>query len=87
MQFADRLHAFQSNVFADMDQAKNLARAAGQSVIDLSLGSSDLAVSQPHPGRDRPLSPRSQYPWLLALPWHSIFSGRRRPLVWGSLWP
>lgn len=42
MQLADRLKLLQSNVFADMDQAKARARAAGKEVIDLSLGSSDL---------------------------------------------
>jgi aspartate/methionine/tyrosine aminotransferase len=42
MQFAQRLRPLQSNVFADMDTAKAQARAAGQSIIDLSLGSSDL---------------------------------------------
>ncbi|UBF28456.1 LL-diaminopimelate aminotransferase [Kovacikia minuta CCNUW1] len=42
MQFAQRLDCFHSNVFADMDQAKARARAAGQEIIDLSLGSSDL---------------------------------------------
>lgn len=47
MQFADRLTPLQSNVFADMDQAKARARAAGQELIDLSLGSSDLATA-PH---------------------------------------
>ncbi len=46
MQFANRLTPLQSNVFADMDQAKARARAAGRSLIDLSLGSSDL----PTPG-------------------------------------
>lgn len=45
MQLAHRLNFFQSNVFADMDRAKALARAAGHPVIDLSLGSSDLAAS------------------------------------------
>lgn len=44
MQFANRLKPLQSNVFADMDQAKARARAAGQELIDLSLGSSDLPV-------------------------------------------
>ncbi len=44
MQFADRLGYLQSNVFADMDQAKAIARAAGRDLIDLSLGSSDLPV-------------------------------------------
>lgn len=42
MQFANRLEPLQVNVFADMDQAKARARAAGQEIIDLSLGSSDL---------------------------------------------
>ncbi len=42
MQFADRLKSLQSNVFADMDRAKSQAKALGMSVIDLSLGSSDL---------------------------------------------
>ncbi|NET32819.1 MAG: LL-diaminopimelate aminotransferase [Cyanothece sp. SIO1E1] len=45
MQFAQRLSAFSTNVFADMDQAKANARAAGQDLIDLSLGSSDLPTS------------------------------------------
>lgn len=47
MQFAKRLDPLRFNVFADMDQAKARAKAAGQSLIDLSLGSSDLAA-QPH---------------------------------------
>jgi aspartate/methionine/tyrosine aminotransferase len=47
LRFADRLSRLQSNVFADMDRAKAKARAAGQSVIDLSLGSSDLPTP-PH---------------------------------------
>ncbi|HEY9692137.1 MAG TPA: LL-diaminopimelate aminotransferase [Oculatellaceae cyanobacterium] len=42
MQFSQRLQPLQANVFADMDQAKARARAAGQDIIDLSLGSSDL---------------------------------------------
>lgn len=45
MQFADRLTHLQANVFADMDQAKALARQAGKDLIDLSLGSSDLPVA------------------------------------------
>lgn len=45
IQFAERLHPLQVNVFADMDQAKARARAAGQSLIDLSLGSSDLPAA------------------------------------------
>lgn len=47
IQLADRLNPLRSNVFADMDQAKAKARAAGQSLIDLSLGSSDLPTP-PH---------------------------------------
>jgi aspartate/methionine/tyrosine aminotransferase len=42
MQLATRMQPLQSNVFADMDQAKARAIAAGQQIIDLSLGSSDL---------------------------------------------
>jgi aspartate/methionine/tyrosine aminotransferase len=45
IQFAQRLSHLQTNVFADMDYAKAQARAAGREIIDLSLGSSDLAVS------------------------------------------
>ena len=45
MQFAPRLEAFSSNVFADMDRAKANSIASGNSIIDLSLGSSDLPVS------------------------------------------
>ena len=42
MQFAKRLEALQSNVFADMDIAKAKALANGRHLIDLTLGSSDL---------------------------------------------
>lgn len=42
MQFSQRLQPLKSNVFADMDKAKAEALAAGQKLIDLSLGSSDL---------------------------------------------
>ncbi|MFP4122034.1 MAG: LL-diaminopimelate aminotransferase [Coleofasciculus sp.] len=45
MQFAQRLQPLQANVFADMDQAKVKAKALGQDIIDLSLGSSDLSAS------------------------------------------
>jgi aspartate/methionine/tyrosine aminotransferase len=45
MQFANRLLSLPSNVFAEMDQAKQLARSQGQTLIDLSLGSSDLPVA------------------------------------------
>ena len=46
MQFAKRLQPLQTNVFADMDQAKAKAKASGQDIIDLSLGSSDLQASE-----------------------------------------
>jgi aspartate/methionine/tyrosine aminotransferase len=42
MQFSQRLKPLKTNVFADMDRAKARARALGQEIIDLSLGSSDL---------------------------------------------
>lgn len=45
--FADRLASLQTNVFADMDSAKARARAQGQDIIDLSLGSSDLPTPGP----------------------------------------
>ncbi len=47
MQIADRLAPLQKNVFADMDSAKTRAIANGKSIIDLSLGSSDLPTP-PH---------------------------------------
>ncbi|MDB9527236.1 LL-diaminopimelate aminotransferase [Oscillatoria sp. CS-180] len=47
MLFADRLVPLQVNVFADMDRAKANARKSGQTIIDLSLGSSDLPTA-PH---------------------------------------
>ena len=47
MQIADRLKPLQTNVFADMDSAKASAIAAGKSIMDLSLGSSDLPTP-PH---------------------------------------
>ncbi len=43
MQFSDRLQCIANNVFADMDKAKGLIK--GHSLIDLSLGSSDLPTS------------------------------------------
>ncbi|MDJ0719824.1 MAG: LL-diaminopimelate aminotransferase [Prochloraceae cyanobacterium] len=47
MQFAKRLQALQTNVFADMDRAKAKARASGKvEIVDLSLGSSDLSASE-----------------------------------------
>jgi aspartate/methionine/tyrosine aminotransferase len=45
--FADRIQPLQANVFADMDRAKAEALAMGQSLIDLSLGSSDLPAPAP----------------------------------------
>lgn len=45
MQFAERLKPLQANVFADMDRAKAQAKAKGRDLIDLSLGSSDLAAA------------------------------------------
>ncbi len=45
MQFSQRLESLGANVFADMDRAKAQARATGRSIIDLSLGSSDLPVA------------------------------------------
>jgi aspartate/methionine/tyrosine aminotransferase len=47
LSFADRLSSLQTNVFADMDRAKRSAVNAGQDLIDLSLGSSDLPTP-PH---------------------------------------
>ena len=47
MEFAARLKPLQTNVFADMDQAKAKALQSGQTIIDLSLGSSDLPTA-PH---------------------------------------
>lgn len=46
MQFAKRLQPLQKNVFADMDRAKAKAKASGQEIIDLSLGSSDLPTPE-----------------------------------------
>ncbi len=44
MHFANRLQALEKNVFADMDRAKSQAISNGQTIIDLSLGSSDLTA-------------------------------------------
>lgn len=46
MQFAKRLEPLRSNVFADMDNAKARAKAAGHDLIDLSLGSSDVPPAE-----------------------------------------
>ncbi len=45
MQFAKRLQPLSTNVFADMDRAKTEAIVNGKTIIDLSLGSSDLPAS------------------------------------------
>ena len=42
MQFSDRIKPLKNNVFADMDRAKSDAINQGKTLIDLSLGSSDL---------------------------------------------
>ncbi|MEG4803378.1 LL-diaminopimelate aminotransferase [Microcoleus sp. ARI1-B5] len=66
MQFAKRLEPLKFNVFADMDRAKSLARAAGQNVIDLSLGSSDLpAAAHITDAIARSLSDSSTHGYLL----------------------
>ena len=44
IRFAKRLQHLQSNIFADIDLAKAKALTAGNQLIDLSLGSSDLPV-------------------------------------------
>lgn len=46
-QLANRIQSITRNVFADMDRSKASAKQAGKEIIDLSLGSSDLAAS-PH---------------------------------------
>jgi aspartate/methionine/tyrosine aminotransferase len=46
IRLARRLESLRSNVFADMDRAKAASQAAGNSIIDLSLGSSDLPASE-----------------------------------------
>ncbi|MGK7940576.1 MAG: LL-diaminopimelate aminotransferase [Crocosphaera sp.] len=45
MRFANRIQALQKNVFADMDRAKSQAISKGKTLIDLSLGSSDLPAA------------------------------------------
>jgi len=47
LRFSRRITPLGQNVFADMDRAKAQAIAAGQDLIDLSLGSSDLPTA-PH---------------------------------------
>lgn len=46
MRLANRLAKLQSNVFSVMDEAKALARGSGKTIIDLSLGSSDLSAPE-----------------------------------------
>ncbi len=66
MQFAKRLQPLQSNVFADMDTAKAKALAAGQQIIDLSLGSSDLpAEAHVTEAISRSLQDQSTHGYLL----------------------
>jgi len=66
MQFAKRLEPLWVNVFADMDRAKSRARATGQDIIDLSLGSSDLPTD-PHviQAIERSLHDPTTYGYLL----------------------
>jgi aspartate/methionine/tyrosine aminotransferase len=45
LRLARRLDALRSNVFADMDRAKTASKASGNTILDLSLGSSDLPAS------------------------------------------
>jgi aspartate/methionine/tyrosine aminotransferase len=47
MPWSRRLDNLGANVFAEMDQAKSEALAAGRDLIDLSLGSSDLPTPAP----------------------------------------
>jgi aspartate/methionine/tyrosine aminotransferase len=66
MQFAKRLQPLQFNVFAEMDRAKAKAKAAGQQLIDLSLGSSDLpADAHVIEAIAQSLSDRSTHGYLL----------------------
>lgn len=43
MRFADRLQPLRSNLFDEMDAAKHAARLGGHTIVDLSIGSSDLS--------------------------------------------
>jgi len=47
MQLSQKLEHLSHNVFADMDTAKTKAEAQGKTIIDLSLGSSDLPTPEP----------------------------------------
>lgn len=47
MELSERIKPLEKNVFADMDKAKTEAISQGKKIIDLSLGSSDLATP-PH---------------------------------------
>ncbi|MGL5058786.1 MAG: LL-diaminopimelate aminotransferase [Microcoleus sp.] len=80
MQFAHRLTPLKSNVFADMDRAKFLARSTGKNVIDLSLGSSDLpAASHITEAIARSLSDPKTHGYLL-------FNGTRSFREAAALW-
>ncbi|HEY9632789.1 MAG TPA: LL-diaminopimelate aminotransferase [Coleofasciculaceae cyanobacterium] len=80
MQFAKRLQPLQTNVFADMDQAKAKAKASGQNIIDLSLGSSDLPASEHVLGTIREsLSDKSTHGYLL---FHGTQSFRQAAADW-----
>jgi aspartate/methionine/tyrosine aminotransferase len=80
MQFAKRLQPLQANVFADMDQAKAKAKASGQEIIDLSLGSSDLPTSD-HilAAINKSLSDKSTHGYLL---FHGTQAFRQAAAQW-----
>ncbi|MBW4547711.1 MAG: LL-diaminopimelate aminotransferase [Symplocastrum torsivum CPER-KK1] len=80
MQFAKRLQPLQANVFADMDQAKAKAKASGQDLIDLSLGSSDLPAFEHVLAAIREsLSDKSTHGYLL---FHGTQSFRQAAADW-----
>jgi hypothetical protein len=94
--FADRMACLRSNVFADMDRAKQAAVAKGQTLIDLSLGSSDLptpphilqaiADSLPDPATHRYLLFNGTQPFRqAAAQWYERrFSGRDGTFALGN---
>jgi len=80
MEFANRLAPLRANVFADMDQAKARARAAGRDIIDLSLGSSDLPTPEPVLAAiARSLSDPSTHGYLL---FHGTQAFRQAAATW-----
>lgn len=80
MQFANRLQALSINVFADMDRAKTQAKATGQTIIDLSLGSSDLpAAEHTIAAIEKSLRDRSTHGYLLH---HGTKSFREAAASW-----